>query len=78
MKLLILLAIVLGILIYKNLDWIAYMWKEHVAGDFPEDLPPFCFDCNEGSCHGCPAHQAYLKDPKEGWKIFCNEMKYNC
>ena len=41
---------------------------KHLVSDFPDELPPFCFDCNEGSCEGCSAHQAYLRDKDAGWK----------
>lgn len=71
------LAIVFFILIYKNIDWIKYMWKEYVFSieTFPSDYPPFCFDCNLGSCKGCLAYNAYQINPAEGWKIF-NTGKY--
>jgi len=31
---------------------------KHLVSDFPDELPRFCVDCNEGSCEGCSANQA--------------------
>jgi hypothetical protein len=38
-------------MIYKNLNWLKYMWKEHVI-DWCNH-PPCCFECNKSTCHDC-------------------------
>ena len=75
--LLVILVITLfGVIFWPNLKWWYGVYiKPSLIQDFPEELPPFCFECNATDCKGCKAHQAYLKNHSEGWTEFYT-MKY--
>lgn len=74
--LVILVIALLSVIFWPNLKWWFGVYiKPSIQEDFPENLPPFCHECNKTSCKGCKAHQAYLHSKDEGWAEWYN-MKY--
>ena len=54
--------------------WLKEKWQNfvdnHLVSQFPDELPAFCFDCNQGSCKNCIPYEEYKKDPDKGWEAF--------
>jgi hypothetical protein len=84
---LILIILIIALIIvvcWPNLKWWYELYIKPSLTEVQNDeyfkkhpnTPPFCYECNELSCKGCKAHQAYLEDPKKGWDVWYNEMKY--
>ncbi len=59
-------------------NFFSNFWENHICSDFPEELPPFCFDCNFGDevCKECPAYAVYKEyGIEEGDKEFKKMQK---